>query len=112
MEGFMVAAIKRHVTVGEDRKLVIELPPDAPTGDIEVTIQAAQPEAVSTLTPYPNPAREAARDKLLAAGVLSTVWKAPEGTKRLTPEEILELVKLPRGAKSNLDLINEDRGEY
>jgi hypothetical protein len=108
----MVAAIKLHVTVGEDRKLVIELPPDAPTGDLEVTIQAAQPESTSTRTPYPNPAREAARAKLLAAGALSTVWKSPAGTKRLTPEEILALVKLPPGAKSNLDLINEDRGEY
>lgn len=108
----MVAAIKLHVTVGEDRRLVIELPPDAPTGEVEVTIQAAQPETPSTLTPYPNPAREAARAKLLAAGALSTAWKAPEGARELTWEEILEIGKLPPGAKSNLDIVNEIRGDY
>ena len=49
--------------VGEDRRLVIDLPPDAPTGPIEVTIRAATPQPEKQLT------REEARARLRAAGV-------------------------------------------
>lgn len=59
-----------------------------------------------------NPAREAARAKLLAAGVLVTQFDVPEGAVRLSTEELLKIGKLPPGARSSLELINEDRGEW
>jgi hypothetical protein len=59
-----------------------------------------------------NPAREAARAKLLAAGALVTQFDVPEGAVRLTVEERLRMGTLRPGARSSLDLINEDRGEW
>ncbi|MBI5668286.1 MAG: hypothetical protein HZC41_09790 [Chloroflexi bacterium] len=95
--------------VGEDRKLVIELPPDAPTGPVELIVRSTK--AVEQ-QPYYNPAREAARAKLLAAGVLSTAHHAPEGAVPLTVEERMRIGTLPPGARPSEDLVNEDRGEY
>ncbi|MFN8418033.1 MAG: hypothetical protein U0528_02115 [Anaerolineae bacterium] len=56
--------------------------------------------------------REIARAKLLAAGLLVTDIKAPEGTKRLTTEELWKLTKLPPGSPSVSEMIIRDRGEY
>ncbi len=45
--------------VGEDGKLVLQLPPDAPHGYIRITIEAVEPEALS-------PEEEAALDAEIA----------------------------------------------
>ncbi len=103
-------AIRIPVVVGEDRRLVIDLPPDVPVGPAEVVIRSLEQQS-SAETPV-NPAREAARAKLLAAGFLVTSIRAPEGTVPLTPEERKRLSELFSEARSSLDLINEDRGEY
>ncbi len=94
--------------IGEDRKLVIELPPDAPTGPVELTVRSTRAEYKP---PY-NLAREAARAKLLAAGALSTAHEAPAGAVAMTVEERIRIGTLPPGARSSDELINEDRGEY
>lgn len=56
--------------------------------------------------------REEYRQKLLAAGRLVTEFpEIPEDARRLTVEERMRLGTLPPGARSSLDLINEDRDE-
>jgi hypothetical protein len=96
------------VEIEENRRLVIDLPPNTPVGQAELIIkphgeQSAQPS---------NPAREAARAKLLAVGALSTTHRAPEGTTELTLEESQRIWSQFSGGPSLDDLINEDRGEY
>jgi hypothetical protein len=93
-------------TIGEDRRLVIDLPPDTPTGQVELIIRPAQQST------FANPARETARAKLLAAGALSTAHHAPEGTVPLTPEERQQIGQLPPEARPSEALIHEDRGDY
>lgn len=56
-----------------------------------------------------NPARDSVRKKLLAAGFLVTTIQAPKDIVPLTPEEILELGRLPTGARTSEELLNEDR---
>jgi hypothetical protein len=101
-------AIVISVTLGEDRRLVVDLPPDTPIGPAEVIIR---PLATLPIEGS-NPAREAARAKLLAAGRLVTDIHAPKGIVPLSPEELLQIGTLPPGAPSLDDLINEDRGDY
>jgi hypothetical protein len=99
----LMDAIIINTTLGEDRRLVIDLPPDMPTGPLEITIRTAEADKLSL-------SREEARARLLATGKLSTWTHAPAGTIPLSPEEILELGKLPAGARSLDELIDEDRG--
>jgi hypothetical protein len=92
-----------NVTVGENRKLVIELPPNAPIGDVQVVVRQAPPYPESTLT------RDEARQRLLDAGFLVTSIKAPEDALLPVLEEPLVL---PSGAISSEQIIDEDRGKY
>jgi hypothetical protein len=105
-----MTSITLSVMIGEDRRLVIDLPPEIPTGEVEITIHPKVEEtpvqSKRSLTP------EEARDILRKAGVLDESIKAPEGYVPLSPEELLKLGTLPHDARSSLDLINEDRGEY
>jgi hypothetical protein len=91
--------------IGEDHRLVIDLPEDSPTGLVELTIRPTQPRT-KPLT------REEARDILRKAGVLVEDIEVAADTERLSPDELLELGRLAPGARSSLDLINEDRGEW
>ena len=102
-------AITLSVEIKEDHRLVIELPEDTPIGTAQVTIY---PQGTLPSAPIFNPAREAARAKLLAAGALSTGHRAPEGTTELTPEERERIWSQFAGERSLDDLINEDRGAY
>jgi hypothetical protein len=90
--------------VGDDHRLVVDLPMDAPTGDVEVVIRPAKKSTGLT--------REEARARLLAGGALVTSIYAPEGTKPLTLEERMRLGTLPPGSRPSEVLIDEDRGEY
>lgn len=80
-----MVAVRLSATIGADRKLVIQLPDEIPAGNIEIEIRAVvQPSSMPNTVeaqaaepatdarqpdeiPY-NPAREAARAKLRAAG--------------------------------------------
>lgn len=109
-------AVTLSATISEDHKLIIELPKDIPSGQVEVIIRLIQPAQAATHTddeypPY-NAEREEARAKMLAAGKLVTWIKAPEGTVPLSAEEIQRIGTLPPGARPSEELINEDRGEY
>ena len=103
-----MVAIRIQTTIGEDRRLVIDLPPDTPTGPAELVIH---PAAVESSEQKPM-TREEARAKLLAAGKLATWIHAPEGAVPLTPEERMRIGKLPPDARPSEELIDEDRGEY
>jgi hypothetical protein len=101
-------AIVLSVEIGEDRHLVIDLPPEMPIGTAQITIRPQEPQQITSVV---NPAREAARAKMLAAGILSTAHQAPEGTIELTPEARERVWDQFSGDQSIDDLINEDRGE-
>jgi hypothetical protein len=99
--------ITLSAVVGEDRRLIINLPPDTPVGPVELVVRpAATPQQSTTLT------REEARSQQLSAGFLVTTIHAPEGTVPLTPEEILEIGRLPPGVRSSDELVDEDRGPH
>ncbi len=101
-------AITLSVEIGEDRRLVIDLPSDTPLGSAELTIKPLHTvESDST-----NAAREAARAKLMAAGILNTSHRAPEGAVALSNEELARLGQLTPGARSSEELIDEERGRY
>ncbi len=101
--------IRLSAVVGEDRRLVIDLPPDTPLGPVELEVRPAAPVPTQRNKPL---TREEARAKLLAAGYLVTSIHAPEGTVPLTAEERMEIGRLPPGARPSDELVDEDRGEY
>lgn len=94
------------VVVGDDRRLVIDLPPTTPVGPAEVTIRPRVPDGPV------RPARDAARAALLAAGFLVTDMHAPAEAKPLSDEEIARIGMLPAGARPSEDLVAEDKGPY
>jgi hypothetical protein len=102
-----VSVVTIPVDVGEDRRLVIEVPPDVPVGPADVVIVPRTGKRTTT-----NPAREAARAKLRAAGLLSTNIYAPKDAVVLTDEELLRVGRLAPGARPSEELIDEDRGTY
>lgn len=95
--------------IGEDRRLVIDLPGDIPAGPVEVVVRSLG-DSTSPLLSNPNPEREAVRAKLAAAGFLSTTWDTLEGAQELTEAERLRLGTLPAWARPSEELIDEDRG--
>jgi hypothetical protein len=103
-----MVAIRLKTVIGEDRKLIVQLPNDIPPGDVELVVQSSEPVPANT----GNSARESAKAKLLAAGALVTQFEIPANTVRLSVEERLQLGTLPTDARSSLDLINEDRGDW
>jgi hypothetical protein len=101
-------AITLSVEIPEDRRLVIELPQDTPTGTAEIVIKPqgiSDNESVST-------AREIARAKLLAGGALNTSHRAAEGAVALSNEELERLGQLAPGARSSEDILDEERGVH
>ncbi|MCC7447821.1 MAG: hypothetical protein IT324_10405 [Anaerolineae bacterium] len=101
-------AITLSVKVGEDRRLVVDLPAEIPVGMVDLTIKPHEPAETDVI----NPAREAARAKLLAGGALSTWHRAPEGAVELSDEELEKLGQLAPGALTSDQIIDEERGEY
>lgn len=93
--------------IGKDRKLVLELPEDGPTGPVEVIIQQVSTESEIIA----NPQREAARRKLQAAGLLSNAHHLPAGTAIPTDAEVIAAGQLPPNARPSEDWISQDRDE-
>lgn len=100
-------AIKLSVVIGQDRRLVVQLPDDTPLGPAEIVIKPSESAAESA-----NPAREAAKAKLLAMGKLSIDASIPSDLEVPTNDELARIGHLLAGGRSTLDIINEDRGEY
>jgi len=94
--------ITLSVVIGEDRRLVIDLPKDTPTGPVELVIRPTTSNAT----------REAARAKLLAAGALVTDLGLPDNLELVSNEELRRLGTMSPGARPSEELIAEDRGTY
>jgi hypothetical protein len=103
-----MAAIRLSALVTEDRQLIVQIPEDIPAGPVELVIQVLE---APTSTAVINPAREAARAKLAAAGMLSHTHRLPDGMIPPTEEEMLKAGILPPGARPSEELINEIREE-
>ncbi len=110
-------AITIPVIVDENRRVVLKLPDSTPIGlaDLEIVVHPKADTANGAKEPRtrgPNPATEAARIKLAAAGILSTDIHAPIGMAPPSDEEIERLGQLPAGARLSEELIDEDRGPH
>ena len=109
----MVAGRKDRIVVsavvGEDHKLIIDLPPDAPTGHVQVVVESDEPVTVEQPSIYINPERERLRAILLAAGKLGTAHVPPPGTVRPSDDEIRQAGMLPPDARPSEDIIRELR---
>lgn len=90
--------------VGKDRRLVLDLPEDAPTGLVEVIIQQVSAESETLV----NPQREAARRKLAAAGLLSSAHHLPDGTAIPSDAEVMAAGQLPPDARPSEQLVSAD----
>lgn len=101
------------VVVGEDRRLIIDLPPDTQPGTFMVMIaqtESPQPAALSPDVPI-NPERERLRAILLAKGLLGTAHMPPPGTVFPTEEEILKAGIMPPGTPSSEETLRELRSD-
>ncbi len=109
-------AITIPVIVDENRRVVLKLPDSTPIGlaDLEIVVHPKADTANGAKEPRtrgPNPATEAARIKLAAAGYLSNI-RAPADAVPLSDEEIARIGRLPPGARPSEELIDEDRGPH
>ena len=103
-----------ETVIDEDHKLILDLPPDTPTGQVEIQLIVRQiaSGAKEEENPVWRAEYERLKAKLAAAGALSTIWQAPEDAVELTEEELWELGEMPAGAPTSEQLVREDRGEY
>src|SRR5258708_12733191 len=118
-EDIPMDTITIEAEVGRDHRLVDALPPEVPVGRVKLVIEPLQPQAVATslsvgspATSHTNPAREAVRAKMLAAGILSTAHRAPEGTQEMTPEERDRVWKLFSLGRPSAELLAKHTAEY
>jgi len=107
----MAPELRLEGRVGQDHRLIVEVPPEIPVGPVEVTIRALA-NSGAPRWPSENPEREALRARLLAAGRLVTERFAPDDAIPLSDAELQRLGTLPPGARPSEDLIDEDRGAY
>jgi hypothetical protein len=105
------SVIHLSTVIGEDRKLIVELPPDAPTGEVEIElVLRPKPSAQDTNVVF-NSERERVRAILLAKGALSTIKYLPDDVIFPTDEEIYEAGILPPGARPSEEILREIRDE-
>jgi hypothetical protein len=104
----LMDAIRLSVDIGEDRRLVIDLPADTPIGQAELIIKPYEEPKIQTT----NPAREVARAKLAAAGALSTTHHVTEDAPMLTPKEQQRVWEQFSQGRTSDEIINEERGSY
>jgi len=110
-------AITIPVIVDENRRVILKLPDSTPIGlaDLEIVVhpkaETANGANETGQAAPANPAREAARIKLAAAGYLSSI-RAPADAVPLSDEEIARIGWLPPRARPSEELIDEDRGPH
>lgn len=96
------------VHVDEKRRVLIDLPDDVPTGEVELQVIIQTPEAA----PNGPLTREQVRNRLIAAGLLNpNVQYAPPNAEELSPEERLRIGRMVAGDKTIQQLIDEEREE-
>lgn len=93
--------------VGQDRRLILELPPDTPIGRVKLVIQSL---GEAPMLERQSLTREEARHRLHAAGKLLKMPVAPQGTTRSNDEEDHRLSNLFGAGPSVEGLIDVDRG--
>jgi hypothetical protein len=101
-----MVALRFSVTIGEDRRLVIDLPPEMPLGPAEANVvieMALSSEAV------PDD-RAVLMARLRAAGVIRESVPVPVDARQLSDMERIKIGTLPPGARPSHELIDEDRG--
>jgi len=96
-------AITLSVEIKEDRQITIQLPPEVPLGTATLVLLPRTDESSSIM----NPAREAARAKLLTAGFLK-IPSIPSDVEELSDDQLP--LALPPGSPSLDEMIDEDRG--
>lgn len=103
-----------QAVVGEDHRLIIDLPPDMPTGSVTVTVAPTEAEAVIPAEPSPaayvNPERERLRAILLAAGKLGTAHYV-EDIIYPADDEWMNAGKMPPGTSSSEETLRELRSD-
>ncbi|MHB8627010.1 MAG: hypothetical protein ACYDBJ_06110 [Aggregatilineales bacterium] len=107
-KGYPMNAITLTVEIPADHHLELDLPEELPAGAAQITIQSQSLPGAAVV----NPAREAARAKLLAAGRLVTGIHAPPGAVLLSNEELEHLGQLAPGARSSEAMLDDERGPY
>jgi hypothetical protein len=102
-----------NAVIGEDHRLIVDLPLDGPTGNVMVMI--APTESPSPVQPSSdvvvNPERERLRAILLAAGKLGTAHMPEPGTVFPTEEEIRQAGIMPPGTPSSEETLRELRSD-
>lgn len=104
--------IVMNAVVGEDHRLIIDLPPYGPTGNVMVMV--ASTEAPTPVQESPdvvvNPERERLRAILLAAGKLGTAHYV-EHVVYPKDEEWMNAGHMPPGTPSSEETLRELRGD-
>ncbi len=102
-----MVTIQLSAIVDKNGQLTVKVPDNIPPGPINIIIQSPD----TSTSPKINAAREAARAKLAAAGLLSSAHRLPPNTRIPTDAEVNAAGILPPNARPSEELINEDRNE-
>ena len=100
-----------NAVVGEDRRLIIDLPPETPTGNVMVMVASTEPVTTGeTSSTYVNPERERLRAILKAKGKLGTAHYV-EQVEYPSDEEWMNAGKMPLGTPSSEETLRELRSD-
>jgi hypothetical protein len=100
--------IRLSAVVGEDRRLVIDLPAETPLGPVELTIRPlAAAECAASQSERAE--REALRARMREADFLSTVRFVHDTVRGLGDDERARAGTMPAGARPSEQLVAEDR---
>jgi hypothetical protein len=94
-----------EVNVGDDRKLVIDLPLSMPTGRAELTIRAIGEGNASSR----ELSRRGIQNRLRTAGILNTMHTAPHDAEPLTDEDRQRIGRLFEAGRA-VTFDDEERG--
>lgn len=110
----MIAGRKDRIVVsavvGDDHKLIIDLPPDSPIGPVQVVVESDAPISVEQPSLPINPERERLRAILLAAGKLGTAHIVEDIVYPID-EEWMKAGIMPPGTPSSEETLRELRSD-
>jgi len=104
------SVIHLSAVIGEDRKLVIDLPADTPIGQVEVVLAIA-PVTREPKTTHSNPERERILAKLFDARLHNIAQELSASPILITEEDTFRPIKLPPGARPSEEILREIRDE-